>query len=101
MSRLRVVLEEIKIARVVLSPSKCIFGARQVEYMGYVIEAGQIKIKEERAEQIRKLKRPTTVMELRKALGAFAYVQRWIPRMAEIAKPLYGALEKNGRQKLI
>ena len=77
------------------------FGARQVEYLGYVIEAEQIKIKEERIEQIRKLKRPTTVMELRKALGAFEYVQRWIPGMAEITKPLYGALEKNGRQKLI
>ena len=101
MSRLRVVLEKIKIAGMVLSPSKCIFGARRVEYLGYVIEAGQIKIKDERVEQIRKLKRPTMVMELRKALGAFAYVQRWIPGMAEIAKPLYGALEKNGRQKLI
>ena len=77
------------------------FGDRQGECLGYVIEAEQIKIKEERIEQIRKLKRPTTVMELRKALGSFVYVQRWIPDMAEITKPLYGALERNGRQKLI
>ena len=77
------------------------FGARQVECLGYVIEAEQIKIKEERIEQIRKLKRPTTVMELRKALRSFAFVQRWIPDMAEITKPLYGALERNGRQTLI
>ena len=50
------------------------FGARQIEYLGYVQEAGQVKIKE-RVEQIRRLKQPTTVMELRKALGAFAFVQ--------------------------
>ena len=33
------------------------------------------------------------------SLAAFAYVQRWIPGMADIAKPLYEVLEKNGRQK--
>ena len=75
-----------------------IFGARRIEYLAYVIEAEQVKSKEEQVEQILKLKIPTTVMELREALGAFAYVQRWIPGKAEIAKPLYRALGKNGRQ---
>ncbi len=39
-------------------------------------------------------------MKLRKAFEAFAYEQKWIPGMAKIAKPLYGAFEKNGRQRL-
>ena len=100
-NRLRSVLEKIRLAGVVLSPSKCVFGAKRVEYLGYVIEAGKLKIREDRVEQIRKLRRPETLIELRRALEAFAYVQRWIPGMADIAKPLYEVLEKNGRQKLI
>ena len=72
MNCLRVVLIKIKTVGIVQSPSKCIFGARRIEYLCYVIEAGQVRIKEEWVEQIWKLKRPTTVMELRKALGASA-----------------------------
>ena len=37
---------------------------------------------------------------LRKALGAFSYVQRWIPGMADIAKPLYDLLDKDGKKIL-
>ncbi len=43
---------------------------------------------------------PTTVTMLRKALGAFSYVQRWIPGMADIAKPLYELLDKDGEKEL-
>ena len=39
-------------------------------------------------------------MDLRKAFEAFAYEQKWIPGTAKIAKPLYGAFENNGIQKL-
>ena len=75
-------LYKIKTVAVVLSPSHSILEARQIEYLGYEIEAGEVKFNE-RVKQIQKLKRPTTVMELRKALAAFAYEQKWIPRMAK------------------
>ena len=67
--------------------------------MGYVIQAAEVKFNV-RVEQIQKLKRPRTVMELRKAFGAFAYEQKRIPEMANIAKPLYGSFENNGREKM-
>jgi hypothetical protein len=37
---------------------------------------------------------------LRKALGAFSYVQRWISGMADIAKPLYDLWTKMVRNYL-
>ena len=64
-----------------------------------------LSINEARREELLKTPLPTTVTMLRKALGAFSYVQRWIPGMADIAKPLYDLLDKdekknlNGRQK--
>ena len=100
MACLRNIFGKLKTAGVVLSPGKCVFGAKRVEYLGHAIEAGRVMIRE---EQLRSLSRPKTVMQLRQALGAFAYVQRWLPGMAEIhvAKPLYDALEQNGRQRLV
>ena len=40
-NRLRSVLEKVRLAGIVLSPSKCVFGAKRVEYLGYVIEANK------------------------------------------------------------
>lgn len=48
-----------------------------------------MKISEQRVEDLRRIHPPRTVKDLRKALGAFSYVQRWIPGLAEVAKPLY------------
>ena len=60
-----------------------------------------MRIHEDRVTQLRNLPLPRDVDELRRALGAFAYVQRWLPGMSEVAKPLYMALEKDGKKKLV
>ena len=88
MVRLRNIFGKLKTAGVRLSPGKCVFGAKRVEYLGHLIEASRVMIREDRVEQLRSLSRPKTVMQLRRALGAFAYVQRWLPGMAEIAKTI-------------
>ena len=101
MSRLCRVLEKLRVAGLVLSTSKCVFGARRIEYLGHVIEEGQVRIREHQVQQLRSLKRPKTILKLRQALGAFCYVQRWLTGMSEMAKPLYEALQLDGRQRLI
>ena len=59
-----------------------------------------VSMSEARVQHLRSLPIPADVHELRRALGSFAFVQRWIPGIAETARPLYDALEKDGRQKL-
>ena len=97
--RLRSVLEKIREAGLALSPQKCQFGMKTVEYLGAVISNGRISMSEARVQQL-DLPLPRDVHELRRALGSFAYVQRWIPGVADTARPLYNALSKDGRQKL-
>ena len=92
MKRLRKVLDKIRSAGLALGPKKCKVGVQEVSYLGYTIKEGMVKISEQRVAQIRQIERPRNVRELRSALGAFAYVQRWIPGLAEIAKPLYNGL---------
>ena len=59
-----------------------------MSYLGCTIKDGMVKISEQRVAQIRQIKRPENVRGLRSAIGAFSYVQRWIPGLAEMAKPL-------------
>ena len=101
LKRLRSVLEKIRQAGLALSPEKCQFGKRTVEYLGTVICNGRVSMSAARVQQLRDLPPPRDVHELRRALGSFAYVQRWIPGVAETARPLYDALEKDGKKKLV
>ena len=90
--RLRKVMEKVKKAGLTLSFSKCKFGVSEVEYLGCIVRNGMLCLSEQRVRQLRGIKEPENVRELRRALGAFAYVQRWLPGLAEVAKPLYDAV---------
>ena len=93
-------LGKIRRAGLALSPEKCQFGKQAVEYLGTVICKGRISMSAARVQHLRDLPPPRDVQELRRALGSFAYIQRWIPGVAETARPLYDALEKDGKKKL-
>ena len=90
--RLQKVLQRIREAGMLLKPKKCT--------LGQVIGDGILSINEARREELLRTPLPTTVKMLRKALGAFSYVQRWIPGMADLAKPLYELLDKDGMKEL-
>ena len=65
---------------------------REVSYLGCTIKEGMVHINEQRVQQLRQIERPHNVRELRRALGAFGYVQRWLPGLAQVARPLYSAI---------
>ena len=98
--RLRRVLTKIRDAQLKLSLSKCKFGEREVEYLGTTIRHGMLSISEQRVEVLRNLPAPVSVTELRSALGAFAFVQRWLPGLAEISAPLYKVCSGKNKKHL-
>ena len=69
-----------------LAPKKCRFGVRRVEYLGAVVSDGMLSMSEQCVKDLTSVPAPTTVRELRRALGGFSYVQRWLPGLAETAK---------------
>ena len=89
LKRLRNVLQKVKNSGLALSFEKCEFGVDEVIFLGTVVHNGMLKMSEKRVEDLRRIERPETVTDLRKAIGAFSFVQQWIPGMAEIAAPLY------------
>ena len=84
--RLKSVLEKVSWAGLALNPSKCQFGVNEVTYLGSIIRKGMVSIGDQQVEDLRSLPVPRTVRELRRVLGGFSFVQRWLPGIADVAK---------------
>ena len=76
--RLKSVLEKVSWAGLALNPSKCQFGVDEVTYLGSIIRKGMISTGDQRVADLRSLPVPRTVRELRRVLGGFSFVQRWL-----------------------
>ena len=98
--RLERILIQIEKAGLALPNSKCQFGATYVDYLVCRISEAMLHTSEQRVEQLRDIEQPKNVRGLRGALGAFAFVQRWIPGLTELAKPSYGATTRKAYSRL-
>lgn len=62
--------------------TKCILGADELPFLGYLVNATGIRPLPERVEPILKLQLPTTIKQLRRFLGLLNYYRRNIPYAA-------------------
>ena len=66
-------LRRLRKARLTVKPSKCVFGAESVEFLGHYIGRDWITINEDNLEKIHTARRPTTEKEVRSFLGLANY----------------------------
>ena len=72
-----------------LRPSKCVFKQACIEYLGLVVDRGQLTIDPMKADGLKNWPRElTTVKQVRSVLGVLGYQRPFIPNYATIAKPL-------------
>ena len=81
-------LRRLRNAELTAKPSKCVFGAEFVEFLGHYIGRDWITVNEENLEKIRTARRPTTKKEVRSFLGLANYYRVHIPTFAAVAAPL-------------
>jgi hypothetical protein len=74
--RLEHVLERFERDSLMLQPAKCVFAKREVRYLGYVVSEKGISAT------------PDKIKETRSFLGLASFYRRFIPKFADIAKPL-------------
>ena len=91
---IRGVLEALREACLTAKPSKCVWGARSLEYLGHEIGDGLVSVPDARIKALRDFHRPTNQKGLRAFLGTAGYYRRFIPEFAEWASPLFAALKK-------
>ena len=82
------VLNRLRTSKLTARPSKCFIGHTSIEFLGHVIEEGQVKPRPEKLKAIQEISRPQTKRELRSFLGTTNYYRKFIPNYAAIAAPL-------------
>lgn len=91
--RLDQVLERIKSAGLKLNKDKCVFRQNQIRFLGQVIDKSGVKPDPDKVKAIRELPQPQNVQELKRVLGMFNYLGKYIPNLSTVGQPLYELLK--------
>ena len=91
---LRAVFDVLREQKLFAKPSKCIFGAKEVKFLGHIISGTELKADPGKLECVASWKPPTQVGELRTFLGFANYFRRFIQDFAAVAEPLDRLLKK-------
>ena len=85
---LQFVLERLNENGILIDPSKCIFGADHLEFLGHHVDRHGIRPLDHKVKVIREFPQPTTQRKLYEFLGLVNFYHRFIPGCAEILHPL-------------
>ena len=89
------VLQRLEDARLTFSREKSAFGQSEITVVGHLCEPYGRRPSPAKVEAISAMKPDcSSVTEVRRFLGAFAFYHIWIPHYAHVAEPLYRLLKK-------
>ncbi|KAI5609495.1 hypothetical protein C0J50_9467, partial [Silurus asotus] len=95
--RLELVFNRLRQHGLKLKPSKCFLLRAEVKFLGHRISAEGIKVDDEKVKALEMWPNPKSVREVRQILGFMSYYRKFVPRFAQIAKPLH-ALVGGGKK---
>ena len=87
LQHMRILFQRLSKADLKLRDSKCNYFKTHVQYLNLVSEKG-IKPLPEKLESMKKMPAPTTPKEIKQFLGLVGYYRKFIPRFADIARPM-------------
>lgn len=88
------VMMQLKQHNLQLKVSKCLFYARQFDYLSHVISKDGIRANPKKVEVINNYPRPVKVKDIQSFLGMCNYFRRYVRDFAKISKPLTMLLKK-------
>ncbi|CAC5410503.1 Retrovirus-related Pol polyprotein from transposon 297,Retrovirus-related Pol polyprotein from transposon 17.6 [Mytilus coruscus] len=94
LSHLEQVFTRLRDANLTLKPSKCMFAAKEVKYLGHIISKESIKVYPEKTKAISTFSVPTRQKQVGSFLGMCTYYRRFVDSYSKIATPLNGLLKK-------
>jgi hypothetical protein len=78
-----------------LKPEKCSFDQTSIEYLGIIIDNGNVRMDPAKVQGITKWPRPTKVKEIQSFLGFCNFYRRFIHDYSKIAHPLFHLTKKD------
>ena len=88
------VFQVLKDLGVTVNKKKCTFFAKEIEYVGFILDKNGVHVNQNKVKAINELAEPKDLKQLQIFLGSINYYFKFIPNMADIAKRLYRLIEK-------
>ena len=92
-------LQKINKGNLRISPKKCTFFKKQINFLGHKIGEGSLAPAERLVETVMNWPTPMNVRDLLAFIGTSSYYRRYIRNFAGIAKPMTALLKKNKEWK--
>ena len=92
---LKTVLDRIKAAGLKLNKKKCEFKKQSLEFLGHYISHKGVSVSSDKIDAIKRLKPPKTVQELRRILGMFNFVTKFVKNAQSNLSPINELLKKD------
>jgi hypothetical protein len=89
------VLRRLESHDLYLRPEKCKFDKREIEYLGLIIQEGQVTMDPVKVQAIASWPAPRTLHELRGFLGFANFYRRFIKDFSRLARPLNDLTKKD------
>ena len=88
LEHLRKVFLRLREAKLKLKASKCSFFKKHIQYLGHLVSGDWIEPLPEKLEAVENMPPPKTPKEVRQFLGLVGYYRKFVPKFADIARPL-------------
>jgi transposase InsO family protein len=99
LDNLEQLFQRLKEKNVSLSPGKCKFGLRSVEYVGHTIDENGISFSEEKRRKVFDFPTPLVQKHLKSFLGLANYFRDHIPNHSTIAAPMHKLVKDYTKHK--
>lgn len=100
LKHLKTVFERLIKYNIKLSSNKCVLGVQELNFLGHRVTTSGIHPTHEKIDVIKNFPKPNTLKELSSFLGLLNFYRPFIPKCAEIIKPLCkltGKIKKNSQ----
>nr|CAD2206627.1 unnamed protein product [Meloidogyne enterolobii] len=95
LNSLRSVFERFRLFNLKLSPKKCKFATKSMDFLGYTVSGNGFIPSLSRIEVIKNLPTPTTLKQVRRIVGMASFYRKHILGFATIVEPLTSLNKKN------
>ncbi|RDX73390.1 Retrovirus-related Pol polyprotein, partial [Mucuna pruriens] len=77
-----------------LNPEKCSFGVHAGKFLGFMLTERGIEANPDKCQAVVKMRSPRNVREVQQLMGRITALSRFISRLAETARPIFGTFKK-------
>ena len=99
LEHLEIVFSHLREAGLKMKHSKCDFFKSEIHYLGHLISPEEISPLPNKLDSIKHMPVPNSAKEIKQFLGLTGYYRKFVPRFADISRPLTTLTKKDAKFK--